>query len=147
MTIERIVHAPNGEDALYVFYNRESGEYVLMPYRLIAQKVDERITCHGFSLFPSGHLLLFRAEAEPQRHHMIQLRQTPFYQPGYEPAGRKDAFLYQVGNKEVVRCLAEANELLTLILRESPYAQLYTDLVARSAAGIRSRAYSPISRW
>ncbi|HHY86079.1 MAG TPA: AAA family ATPase [Verrucomicrobia bacterium] len=134
MAIERVVHSPNGEDALYVFYNRESGEYVLMPYRLIPQKVEERITCHGFSLFPSGHLLLFRAEAEPQKHHMIQLRQTPFYQPGYEPAGRKDAFLYQVGNKDVVRCLAECNEVLTLVEKEDPYPELYADLVMRCTA-------------
>ena len=93
MVIERVVHAPNGEDVLYVFYNRLTGDYALMPYRLIAQKVEERISCNGFSLFPNGHLVLFRAEAEPQKHHMIQLRQTPFHQPGFEPAGQKDAFL------------------------------------------------------
>ena len=129
LTLERIVSAPNGEDTLYVFYGRESGEYVLMPYRLIAQKVEERITCHGFSLFPDGHLVLFRADAEPQKHHMIQWRQTPFHIPGYEPEGRKDAFLYQVGNKEVVRALAECNEVLTLVRKENPYAELYVDLV------------------
>ena len=65
---------------------------------------------------------------------MIQLRQTPFHLPGYEPPGRKDAFLYQVGNREVVRCLAECNEVLTLVRREEPYAELYTDLVRRCGA-------------
>ncbi len=134
MQIERVIQAPNGEDVLYVFYNRSTGDYALMPYRLIQQRVDERITCHGFSLFPNGHLLLFRADAEPQKHHMIQLRQTPYHMPGYEPEGRRDAFLYQVGNREVVRCLAECNEVLTLIRREEPYAELYTDLVRRCSA-------------
>jgi hypothetical protein len=134
MVIERVVHAPNGEDVLYVFYNRLTGDYALMPYRLIAQKVEERISCNGFSLFPNGHLVLFRAEAEAQKHHMIQLRQTPFHQPGFEPAGQKDAFLYQVGNKEVVRCLAECNEVLTLVRKENPYAEIYTDLVKRCGA-------------
>jgi hypothetical protein len=134
LAFERVVHAPNGEDSLYVFYNHDSGTYVLMPYRLIAQKVEERISCHGFSLFPNGHLILFRAEAEPQRHHLIQLRQTPFHQPGHEPAGQKDAFLYQVGNKEAVRCLAECNEVLMLVRKENPYAALYTDLVKRCEA-------------
>lgn len=134
MVIERVVHAPNGEDVLYVFYNRLTGDYALMPYRLIAQKVEERISCNGFSLFPNGHLVLFRAEAEPQKHHMIQLRQTPFHQPGFEPAGKKDAFLYQVGNKEVVRGLAECNEVLTLVRKENPYAEIYTDLVKRCGA-------------
>jgi hypothetical protein len=134
MVIERVVHAPNGEDVLYVFYNRLTGDYALMPYRLIAQKVEERIGCNGFSLFPNGHLVLFRAEAEAQKHHMIQLRQTPFHQPGFEPAGQKDAFLYQVGNKEVVRALAECNEVLTLVRKENPYAEIYTDLVKRCGA-------------
>ncbi len=82
MVIERVISAPNGEDVLFVFYNRLTGEYALLPYRLIAQKVEERIGCHGFSLFPNGHLVLFRADGEPQRHHMIQLRQTPLHQPG-----------------------------------------------------------------
>ncbi len=134
MVIERIIHAPNGEDVLFVFYNKFTGDYALLPYRLIAQKVEERIGCPGFSLFPNGHLLVFRAEAEPQKHHMIQLRQTPFHQPGFEPAGKKDAFLYQVGNKEVVRCLAECNEVMTLVRKENPYAELYTDLVKRCGA-------------
>lgn len=134
LVLERTVHAPNGEDSLYVFYNRASGDYVLLPYRLIAQKVEERIVCHGFSLFADGHLLLFRGGDEAQKHHTIQLRQTPFHQPGHEPAGRRDAFLYTVGNKDVVRCLAEANELLSLVGREQPYADLYADLVRRCGA-------------
>lgn len=134
LTIERIIHAPNGEDSLFVFYNRTSGEYVLMPYRLTTQKVEERISCHGFCLFANGHLVSFRAETEPQKHHMVQLRQTPFHQPGFEPAGKKEAFLYNVGNKEVVRCLAECNEVLTLVRKENPYAELYVDLVKRCEA-------------
>jgi len=134
MLSERVLHAPNGEDALYVFYNRLTGDYVLMPYRLIAQKVEERLSCNGFTVFPDGHLALFRAEQEPQKHHTIQLWQTPFHQPGLEPAGKRDAFLYQVGNKDVVRCLSECNEVLTLIRKENPYAELYTDLVKRCSA-------------
>ncbi len=131
LVIERVIHAPNGEDSLYVLFGRENGEYVLMGYRLIAQKIEERITCHGFSLFPNGHMVLFRGDEEPQKHHMIQLRQTAFHLPGHEPAGRKDAFLYQVGNKEVVRCLAECNEVLSLVRKEDPYPELYADLVKR----------------
>ncbi len=131
LTLERIVHAPNGEDSLYVFYSHGAGEYALLPYRLISQKVEERISCHGFSLFADGNLISFRADHEPQKHHMIQLRQTPFHIPGQEPAGQKDAFLYQVGNKEVVRCLADVNQIVTLVRKENPYADLYDDLVKR----------------
>jgi len=134
MILERVVPSPNGEDSLFVFHARASGEYVLMPYRLIEQKVEERIACNGFALFPNGHLILFRADEVPQKHHQIQLRQTPFYQLGNEPVGQKDAFLYQVGNKDVVRCLAECNEVLTLAGKETPYAELYSDLVRRCTA-------------
>ena len=134
MVLERVLHAPNGEDSLYVFFDREAGEYALLSYRLIEQKVAERLLCQGFSLFPNGHLVLFRADDIPQKHHQIQLRQTPFYQLGNEPAGQRDAFLYQVGNKDVVRCLAECNEVLTLAGRENPYSELYTDLVRRCTA-------------
>lgn len=130
-TLERVIHAPNGEDSLYVFYSLNTGEYVHLPYRLIPQKVKERVTCHGFSLFPNGQMALFRGDSEPQKHHQIQLRQTPFYQPGFEPTGQKDAFLYNVGNKEVVRCLAEGNEVISLAHRDHPYTELYTDLVTR----------------
>ena len=134
MGFDRVIQAPNGEDSLFVFYQRRTGEYVLLPYRLIAQKVEERISCHGFALFPNGHLIVFRAEREPQKHHMIQLRQTPFHQPGHEPPGQREAFLYKVGNKDVVRCLAECNEVLALLEKDPPYAELYTDLVARGGA-------------
>jgi hypothetical protein len=99
MLLERVVNSPNGEDSLYVFYNHETGQYVLMPYRLIAQKVEERIACHGFSLFPNGQLLLFRADAEPQKHHQVQLRQTPFL-PARPRAGRPARRLPLPGRKQ-----------------------------------------------
>ncbi|MCP5527336.1 MAG: DNA repair ATPase [Verrucomicrobiales bacterium] len=138
MLIERVIPAPNGEDTLFVFYNRTSGEYVLMPYRLIQQRIEERLTCQGFSLFPNGHLLSFRAEPEAQKHHLIQLRQTPFHQAGHEPPGQKEAFLYQVGNKDVVRALSDGTEILTLLRKPDPYAALYTDLVKRCEAVLDS---------
>jgi len=133
MVLERTVQSPNGEDFLYVFLNRMTGLYVLMPYRLIEQEVTERITCNGFSLFPGGDIISFRAEEEAIKHHMIQLWQTPFYEPGNEPeSGDRESFLFQVGNKTVVRALAECNEVLILIQKESPYADLYADMASKA---------------
>lgn len=132
-TLERIVASPNGEDTLFVFYSVTQGEYILLPYRLISQKVEERIVCNGFTLFPNGHLVQFRADPEPQKHHMIQVRRTPFYETGFEPPGDRSSFLYQVGNRDVVRALAESNEVLTLVHREKPYAELYADVEKRCA--------------
>jgi hypothetical protein len=148
MVLERTMTSPNGEDYLYVFFNRMSGLYALMPYRLIEQEISERIACHGFSLFPNGDLVSFRAEEEAIKHHMIQVRQSPFYQPGFEPeSGERDSLLFLVGNKSVVKAMAECNEVLLLIQKESPYADLYADMAAQGGqysqrahvAGIRGR--------
>ena len=135
MLLERTMTSPNGEDYLYVFFNRMSGLYALMPYRLIEQEISERIACHGFSLFPNGDLVSFRAEEEAIKHHMIQVRQSPFYQPGFEPeSGERDSLLFQVGNKSVVKAMAECNEVLLLIQKESPYADLYADMAAKAGS-------------
>ena len=135
MVLERIVASPNGEDTLYVFFDRMSGTYALMPYRLIQQEVPERITCSGFSTFNNGHMISFRSEDEAQKHHMVQVWQTPFYVAGFEPeSSHREDFLFQVQNKPVVRCLAEAHEVLTLILKENPYADLYADMARRAQA-------------
>ena len=133
MVLERTIPSPNGEDYLYVFFNRMNGFYALMPYRLIEQEVSERIACNGYSLFPNGDMVSFRAEEEPIKHHMVQLRQSPFYEPGQEPeSGDRSSFLYQVGNKSVVRAMAECNEVLILIQKESPYADLYADMASKA---------------
>jgi len=136
MVLERIVESPNGEDFLYVFFNRINGLYALMPYRLIEQEVTERISCSGFSLFANGDILSFLAAKEAINHHMLQLHQSPFYQPSNQPeSGNKDSYLFSVGNKTVVKTLAEINEVLILIQKESPYADLYAD-IAIKAQGI-----------
>ena len=132
--LERTIHSPNGEDSLFVFYSRTCGEYVLMPYRVIQQKIEERISCHGFSLFPNGQLLLFRSDDEPRKHHAIQLRQTPFYQTGQEPEPDRTSPLSRLSNRDVVAALSEANEILSLARREDPYHELYADIVRRCGA-------------
>ena len=135
MVLERMITSPNGEDYLYVYFDRTTGLYVLMPYRLIEQEVSERIACNGFSLFPSGDLVSFRAEEEAIKHHMIQVRQSPFYQSGHEPeSAERDSLLFQVGNKSVVKAMAECNEVLLLIQKESPYADLYADMAAKAGS-------------
>lgn len=72
------VASPNGEDVLYVFYHPETGQHVLLSYNLIEQRVDTPIVCHGYALFESGKLLFFKAVNEPQKHHAIQIWQTPY---------------------------------------------------------------------
>lgn len=125
------VSSPNGEDYLYIFNNLAKGTYVLLHYNLIEQKVNTPIICHGFTLFPNGELAYFRAEEEPTKHHLIQLWQTPFVAGEQVPSEHTDSYLYKIGNKDVVRAMAEANEVLILSDKDDSYAGLYSDLAKK----------------
>lgn len=133
MLFEKRIQAANGEDYLYVFYNRDSGTYFLLSYNIITQKVDTPIICHGFTLFQDGELALFKAEEEPQKHHSIQIWQTAYSQ-NLIPVnnGDKNAYLFKVGNKEIVLALSECQELVTLIYKEDSFANLYIDIVKKA---------------
>ena len=126
---ERLITSSNGEDYLYVFYNRLDGDYVLMPYNLISQEVENPIWCHGFSLYENGELTYFKAHHEPQKHHTIQVWKTPFVAPGREAHANTDSFLYKIGNRDVVRCMAECQDILNLMGKDESYAGLYVDIV------------------
>ena len=69
--------SPNGEDHLYVFYNRASGDYVLLSYNMIEQHVETPILCNGFSIFEEGKLIYFKSDDAAQKHHAMQVWQTP----------------------------------------------------------------------
>ncbi|MCZ4407607.1 DNA repair ATPase [Cryomorphaceae bacterium 1068] len=128
MLFEKKIQAPNGEDFLYIFYEKEQGIYVLLSYNIIVQEVKTPTICNGFSLFESGEMILFKAEADQTKHHAIQIWQTPFHSPNLVIDSENKAYLYKIGNKEVVRAMAEANELLKLLNKEDSYGNLYTDI-------------------
>jgi MoxR-like ATPase len=129
MMFERRLQSSNGEDYLFVFYNRERGEYALLPYNLIEQKVETPILCDGFSFFENGELALMKSATEPQKHHSVQIWQTPFVAPSYEAPIQKDSFLFKIGNADLVRCMAECHEVLVLLGKDDSYGNLYVDLV------------------
>jgi hypothetical protein len=135
MHFERRVQAPNGEDYLYVFYNRRTGAYVLMSYNLIEQRVEAPLVCHGLSLFESGEAALFKAHEEPQRHHVVQIWQTPYRDANLPFEEKADTYLYKIGNPAVVRCMSECHEILSLLRRDDAYAELYID-VGKAAGDI-----------
>ena len=132
MLFEKRIQAVNGEDFLYVFYNRDSGTYFLLSYNIITQKVDTPIICNGFTLFQDGELALFKAEEEPQKHHSIQIWQTAYSQNALQTTGDKGSYLFKVGNKEIVLALSECQELVTLIYKEDSFANLYIDIVKKA---------------
>ncbi|SHF84825.1 DNA repair ATPase [Dysgonomonas macrotermitis] len=128
----RKIASPNGEDYLYIFYQNESNTYVLMSYNIIRQQVETPIICNGFTFFGDGSLIYFRSEKEATRHHQVQIWQTPYMTEWTESAGKKDNFLYKIGNKSIVRAMAECQEVVLLINKEDSYEGLYEDIVKKS---------------
>lgn len=132
MLFDSRLEASNGEDFLYVFYNPESGVYVQLRYNLINQEVDTPVICHGAAFFPAGEMICFRAEPDAQKHHTLQIWQTPYVEDGLGPESQSDSFLFKIGNKEIVRGMAECHEVIGLIEKDDTYADLYVDLVKKS---------------
>ncbi|MCP5538250.1 MAG: DNA repair ATPase [Akkermansiaceae bacterium] len=133
MRFEKRIASANGEDTLFVFYNRTSGDYVLLSYNLIERTVETPIICSGYSLFPDGKLLYFRSEDAASKHHVIQVWQTPYI--GDDAAASikaNDSFLFKLGNADIVRCMAECREVVNLLGKEDSYAGLYLDLVKKT---------------
>ncbi|MCB9187821.1 MAG: DNA repair ATPase [Flavobacteriales bacterium] len=129
MFFEKKVASPNGEDFLYVFYNQVHGTYVLLRYNLIEQSLAQPIVCNGLSIFENGEMCIFKADSEPKKHHAIQIWQTPFYGYNYEVKTENNSYLHKVGNKEIVRLMANCNEVFKLVKRKETYPSLYIDIV------------------
>ena len=124
--------SPNGEDFLYIFYQEMNNTYVLMSYNVIRQQVETPIVCNGHTLFRDGTLVLFRSEQESTRHHQVQIWQTPYSRELQENQKEKDNFLFKIGNKSIVKAMAECQEVIHLINREDTYEGLYEDIVKKS---------------
>ncbi len=146
MLFEKKVQSPNGEDFLYVFYNQEDGDYVLLSYNLIDQRVDNPVLCNGYSFFHNGELVYFKTDTEPKKTHAIQLWQTPYVHPDFQPDISSGNYLFKVGNKDIVRGMSESQEVVNLTQRENVYASLYFELVKRASNVIDSYYWLPDSQ-
>lgn len=133
MSFEKRIPSPNGEDQLYVFYQKTSGLYILLSYNLIEQEVKTPVICNGYSFFDDGELIFFKAEDEQKKHHAIQIWQTPYYSPNKTIETENKSYLFKLGNKEIVKAMAECGELLKLINKDDNYDNLYIDLVKLTA--------------
>ncbi len=136
----RQVASPNGEDFLYVYYSPEKGLYNLMHYNVIKQEVSTPIICNGYTIFHEGELCYFRHESEQSKHHAVQIWQTPFSKDVMTPSEHQDSLLFKIGNKDIVKAMAESNALITLLNKEDNYNDLYVD-IAKSAKDILDRYY------
>ena len=128
LLFEKRISSPNGEDYLFVFYSKTSSTYVLLPYNMIEQKVETPIHCNGFSIFANGHMIYFKCDGSPQKHHAVQIWQTPFTEAETAVSGKSDSYLYKIGNRDIVRGMSECHEIINLVQRNEAYAEIYIDL-------------------
>lgn len=129
---ERIA-SPNGEDHLFVFYHEKSSTYLLLMYNVINQSVATPIFCNGYTIFENGELCYFKAEQNATKHHVVQIWQTPYTKADEIASEYKEHILYKIGNKDIVKAMAECQELLVLLNKEDSYEGLYQDIVKNSS--------------
>ncbi|NUN14138.1 MAG: DNA repair ATPase [Myxococcales bacterium] len=131
MIFKRMVRSPNGEDVLYVFHDKDGGRRILLPYNLIRKEVVAAVPCHGFTLFPDGKMVLFRATTdEPTRVHPMQVWRTPFVSDeiaAIQPVGT--SFLAKIGNAELVRGISDALSICRMVEDSQPSLRKYEDLI------------------
>lgn len=132
LSFQERISSPNGEDFMYVFYEENQGHYVLIFYNLISHEVQSPIVCNGFTILREGELCYFKSENEQTKNHVIQIWQTPFVKNSTVPAVHKDTLIYKIGNKDIVKAMADANSIITLLNKNDDYDGLYVDLAKLS---------------
>lgn len=137
---EQTIPSPNGEDFLYVFYENDSGNYLLLPFNIIQRQMNTPIWCHGYALYANGELAYFTGEDQPKKHHVVRIWQTTFTDADFELPHANNNYLSKVGNKDIVRAMAECQEIITLFQKGEDYDGLYVDL-SRQATDVIDSYY------
>lgn len=134
MQFKRCIRSPNGEDVLYIFYDREQGRSALLVYNTIARSLQNPVIGHGYALLADGRLVLFHAEGDaPTRIHPMQVWQTPFYSDEHaasRPAS--NTFLGAIGNAELVRGISNLLSVARSIASPEVSLPRYQRLVAQA---------------
>ncbi|MBL8915475.1 MAG: DNA repair ATPase, partial [Archangium sp.] len=132
LVFQRKIQSPNGEDVLYVFFEREQGKYVLFPYNLVRKEIAAPIACHGWSVFPDGQMVVFKsASDEPTRVHPMQIWQTPFVSAEFAAAApTPQSALGKLGNAELVRGISEVLTLQRLAEAQQVTRRSYEALIS-----------------
>lgn len=124
----RSISSPNGEDFLYIFYQQHTNTYILLSYNVILQQVETPMICNGFTIFEDGKLIFFRTENDAIRHHQVQIWKTPYTITLVENKEKSELLLYKIGNKDIVKAMAECQEVVQLLLKKDSYEGLYEDI-------------------
>ncbi len=128
----KTIPEPNGENFLYVFYDDKTNNYQLISYNIITQTIETPIRCSGYTILHDGRLIYLRESVETTKHHLAQIWQSPYSKELQENTEKSDNLLYKIGNKDIVRVMAESQELITLLNKKDSYSGLYDDIVKLS---------------
>ncbi|TYT26241.1 AAA domain-containing protein [Luteimonas viscosa] len=113
MRYKRAIRSPNGEDVMYVFYEREAGRSALFVYNTIRRELQNPLFGHGYAFLRDGGMVLFHAEGDaPTRIHPMQVWRTPFSSDEFaaqRPPGT--SFMGRIGNAALVRGISDLFEL------------------------------------
>lgn len=124
------VRSANGEDSLYVYFHEVDGRYVLLSYNIINKALANPIDCSGYSLFPTGELMCFKADKEPIRTHQIQVWNTSYVAAEEQPETTGDeSLLATVGNAELVRAISDIRTVTRLVAEQAPRRGHYEELI------------------
>lgn len=134
MQFKRAIRSPNGEDVLYVFYEREAGRSALFVYNMVQRRLQNPVFGHGYARLSDGRMAVFHAESDgATRVHPLQVWQTPFVSDEFaasRPPG--NTYLGRLGNAELVRGVSS----LFLLGREIGNDEVSTQRYQLLAQGI-----------
>ncbi len=129
LKFKRKIISTNGEDVLFLFYDRELGITGLFPYNLIKKQLANPIYCNGMALADNGRLVLFSDQSEPSRIHPMQIWHTPYASSEYvSELPESTSFYGKIGNKELVRGISDLYSITRLIDNQSVSQKLYEEL-------------------
>lgn len=129
---DQVISSSNGEDYQYIFYNIDSGLYLIYSYNIIEQSINTPIVCSGYSHFNNGEMIVFKHENEARKNHMLQIWQTPYVGKNYVNEGDNESLLFKIGNKDIVKCMADCRGVYKLIEKGESYQSIYFDIAQQS---------------
>ena len=129
LRFKRKIRSPNGEDVLFVFYQREQGVVGLFAYNMIERALQNPIYGHGYALSDAGQIVIFSAEGEPTRVHPMQIWETPYVSDEY--ASRQSpsqSFFGRTGNADLVRGISDLYSVCRIVKNQDISVRLYEEL-------------------
>ena len=129
LRFKRTIRSPNGEDVLFVFYQREEGVVGLFAYNMIEKALQNPIYGHGYALSDAGQIVIFSAEGEPTRVHPMQIWETPYVSAEF--ASRQpstQSFFGRIGNADLVRGISDLYSICRIVKNQDVSARLYEEL-------------------